>query len=51
MIIAEQAQADTPGPRRRDPAPLEVDEAIDLERVVWDPEYRKAVRHLFKPVD
>lgn len=24
---------------------------IDLERLVWDPEYRKSVRHLLPPRD
>ena len=32
-----------PGPESHGPTP-----ELDLERLVWDPEYRKAMRHLIK---
>ncbi len=32
--------------RGRGPRAAEVE--LDLERLVWDPEYRNSVRHLFK---
>lgn len=32
-------------------ASTDLEAQIDLERLVWDPEYRKSVRHLLPPRD
>ncbi|MGD1878200.1 MAG: hypothetical protein ACFB13_11950 [Kiloniellaceae bacterium] len=37
-------------PRRGKPGTTAAaDPDLDLERLVWDPEYRKAMRHLIQP--
>ena len=45
-VVDDLAPAATlpPGPRSDGPDPLD---ALDLERIVWDIEYRNAMRHLF----
>ncbi|WP_193371247.1 hypothetical protein [Pelagibius marinus] len=40
---ARGPEAGLPGPENGGPAP-----ELDLERLVWDPEYRKAMRHLIR---
>lgn len=42
-LEARGLEAGLPGPEITDPTP-----ELDLERLVWDPEYRKAMRHLIK---
>jgi len=49
MTGAEQHRHGTTLPGREDDTAKEVTPPIDLDRVIWDPEYRMAVRHLFKP--
>jgi hypothetical protein len=42
-LEARGLETGLPGPENNGPAP-----ELDLERLVWDPEYRKAMRHLIK---
>ena len=51
MMVNEEAQrrgCDFPLDK---PGCLKSDASLDLERLVWDPEYRKATRHLWQRVD
>lgn len=46
---AEHSQVDREGPAPALAGPKARSEAeLDLDRLVWDPEYRASVRHLFK---
>jgi len=49
MSGAERHRCSTALPDREHDTTKDADKSIDLDRVVWDPEYRIAVRHLFRP--
>lgn len=51
MKGAEQCRCGTAFPDREGDTTKDADKSIDLDRVVWDPEYRMAVRHLFRPAN
>ena len=46
--MKERTHADRPGTVATADRPRSADE-IDLERIVWDPEYRRAIKPLLSP--
>ena len=51
MIAGKEARQAPAAPLEGAPGKGDPNAAIDLERLVWDPEYRKAMRHLLQQKD
>lgn len=51
MIAGKEARQAPTAPFEAAPGKSDPEAAIDLERLVWDPEYRKAMRHLLQRKD